>query len=237
MSLHLHRAERADRLVQALGEMLSTPLPDPFATEIVSVPTPGVERWLAQRLSHQLGATPEQTDGICAGVAFPVAAPAGRAGDRRDRAGGRGRPVVADPPGLAAAAGDRPVPGRALGESALELSRRPPRADRSGRDRSGTRWPAVVDGAASGRPVRRVRRSTPGHDHQLGRGPRCRCGRAAAAARPGLAGRALAATAGRAGPARPGRAGRHRGRRAALGARAQRPARADLGVRPDPARA
>ena len=71
MSLHLHRAERADRLVRALGEMLSTPLPDPFATEIVSVPTPGVERWLAQRLSHQLGATPEQTDGICAGVEFP----------------------------------------------------------------------------------------------------------------------------------------------------------------------
>src|SRR5688500_13848377 len=71
MSLHLHRAERADRLVQALGELLSSPLPDPFATEIVSVPTPGVERWLAQRLSHQLGASPEQTDGICAGIAFP----------------------------------------------------------------------------------------------------------------------------------------------------------------------
>ena len=59
MSLHLHRAERADRLVRALGEMLSTPLPDPFATEIVSVPTPGVERWLAQRLSGRLGATHE----------------------------------------------------------------------------------------------------------------------------------------------------------------------------------
>ena len=71
MSLHLHRAERADRLVQALGEMLSTPLPDPFTTEIVSVPTPGVERWLAQRLSHQLGAAAERADGVCAGVAFP----------------------------------------------------------------------------------------------------------------------------------------------------------------------
>jgi len=43
MTLHLHRAERADRLVTALGDLLSTPLPDPFATEIISVPTPGVE--------------------------------------------------------------------------------------------------------------------------------------------------------------------------------------------------
>ena len=83
MSWHLHRAERADRLVAALGELLSTPLPDPFATEIVCVPTPGVERWLAQRLSHQLGAAPGQTDGVCAGVAFPVAAAAGRPGHRR----------------------------------------------------------------------------------------------------------------------------------------------------------
>ena len=70
MSLHIHRAERADRLVEALGELLSTPLPDPFATEIVSVPTPGVERWLAQRLSRRLGASPGRTDGICAGVDF-----------------------------------------------------------------------------------------------------------------------------------------------------------------------
>ncbi len=70
MSLHIHRAERADRLVDALGELLSTPLPDPFASEIVSVPTPGVERWLAQRLSRRLGASPGQTDGICAGVDF-----------------------------------------------------------------------------------------------------------------------------------------------------------------------
>ena len=70
MSLQIHRAERADRLVEALGELLSTPLPDPFATEIVSVPTPGVERWLAQRLSRRLGASPGRNDGICAGVDF-----------------------------------------------------------------------------------------------------------------------------------------------------------------------
>ena len=70
MSLLIHRAERADHLVDALGALLSDPLPDPFATEIVSVPTPGVERWLSQRLAARLGARPGRTDGICAGVDF-----------------------------------------------------------------------------------------------------------------------------------------------------------------------
>ena len=70
MSLLIHRAERADHLVDALGALLSDPLPDPFATEIVSVPTPGVERWLSQRLAARLGARPDRTDGICAGVDF-----------------------------------------------------------------------------------------------------------------------------------------------------------------------
>ena len=63
MSLHLHRAERSDRLVAGLADLLATPLPDPFATEVVAVPTRGVERWLAQQLSDRLG--------VCAGVDFP----------------------------------------------------------------------------------------------------------------------------------------------------------------------
>src|SRR3954452_19806386 len=71
MSLQIHRAERADRLVDALGEVLADPLADPFATEVVSVPTPGVERWLAQRLAGRLGVGPAGTDGVCAGVDFP----------------------------------------------------------------------------------------------------------------------------------------------------------------------
>jgi exodeoxyribonuclease V gamma subunit len=71
MTLYLHRAERADRLVTALGDLLRTPLPDPFATEIISVPTPGVERWLSQGLAQRLGTTPGRTDGVCAGVDFP----------------------------------------------------------------------------------------------------------------------------------------------------------------------
>src|SRR5215213_3199522 len=71
MSLHVHRAERADRLALGLGELLSAPLNDSFVAEIVSVPTRGVERWLAQRLSHRLGTAPGADDGICAGVEFP----------------------------------------------------------------------------------------------------------------------------------------------------------------------
>ena len=71
MTLYLHRAERADRLVTALGDLLSNPLPDPFATEIISVPTRGVERWLSQGLAQRLGTAPDRSDGVCAGVDFP----------------------------------------------------------------------------------------------------------------------------------------------------------------------
>lgn len=71
MSLQIHRAERADRLVGALGELLSSPLGDPFAAEVVSVPTPGVERWLAQNLATRLGVGAGSADGVCAGVEFP----------------------------------------------------------------------------------------------------------------------------------------------------------------------
>ena len=55
-------------LADALAEVLARPLADPFAAEVVAVPAKGVERWLAQRLSHRLGAP--DGDGICAGVAF-----------------------------------------------------------------------------------------------------------------------------------------------------------------------
>src|SRR4051794_32066628 len=69
--LHIHRAERADALVGALRDLLAVPPADPFAPEVVSVPTRGMERWLAQRLSGSLGATPGRVDGVCANVEFP----------------------------------------------------------------------------------------------------------------------------------------------------------------------
>jgi exodeoxyribonuclease V gamma subunit len=69
MALHLHRAERTDLLADGLGALLATPLPDPFAQELVIVPAKGVERWLSQRLSHILGRGDGQ-DGVCAGISF-----------------------------------------------------------------------------------------------------------------------------------------------------------------------
>jgi exodeoxyribonuclease V gamma subunit len=70
MTLHLHRAPRTDQLADALGELLSSPLADPFAQEVVVVPAKGVERWLTQRLSHRLGVGARGGDGVCAGVRF-----------------------------------------------------------------------------------------------------------------------------------------------------------------------
>jgi exodeoxyribonuclease V gamma subunit len=67
--LHLHRSERTDALIEPLARLLTQPLDDPFVPEVVAVPTRGVERWLAQRLSHHLGSVDGEA-GVCANVAF-----------------------------------------------------------------------------------------------------------------------------------------------------------------------
>src|SRR5829696_4319269 len=69
--LHVHRAERADGVVDALAALLGEPSGDPFAAEVVAVPTRGMERWLTQRLSAGLGAQAGRQDGVCANVDFP----------------------------------------------------------------------------------------------------------------------------------------------------------------------
>ncbi len=69
--LHVHRAERADRLADGLAETLLEPLENEFAPDVVAVPTRGIERWLTQRLSTQLGTTGDRQDGVCANVDFP----------------------------------------------------------------------------------------------------------------------------------------------------------------------
>ena len=66
MTLQIHRSERADALVRALGELLADVPADPFTAEIVAVPSKGVERWITQSLASARG-----SDGICANVAFP----------------------------------------------------------------------------------------------------------------------------------------------------------------------
>ena len=69
--LHVHRADRADRLAGALADVLREPLADTFAAEVVAVPTRGVERWVAQQLSSALGVG-KRADGVCANVVFPA---------------------------------------------------------------------------------------------------------------------------------------------------------------------
>jgi exodeoxyribonuclease V gamma subunit len=70
VTLRIHRAERTDLLADDLGDLLATPLDDPFAEEVVVVPARGVERWVTQRLSHRLGVGSRGGDGVCAGVRF-----------------------------------------------------------------------------------------------------------------------------------------------------------------------
>ncbi len=64
-----HRASHGEALAHGLADVLAVPPGDPFAAEVVAVPAKGVERWLAQRLSHVLGT--DSGDGVCANVAFP----------------------------------------------------------------------------------------------------------------------------------------------------------------------
>jgi len=67
--LVVHRAESGAALACGLADVLHRPPADPFANEVVAVPAKGVERWLAQRLSHVLVAM--AGDGVCANVVFP----------------------------------------------------------------------------------------------------------------------------------------------------------------------
>ena len=108
MTVHLHTAERTDALADGLADLLVTPLPDPFAREVVVVPARGVERWLTQRLSHRLGVGPRGGDGVCAGVDFVT--PHSLVVDAARQ--GRRRPVGSRPARLAAAGRHRRRHGR-----------------------------------------------------------------------------------------------------------------------------
>ncbi|WP_432557967.1 exodeoxyribonuclease V subunit gamma [Granulicoccus sp. GXG6511] len=67
--LFLHRATGTAALARGLADTLADPLDDPFIPELVSVPTPGVERWLSQALAGHLGSS-GQGDGVSAGIDF-----------------------------------------------------------------------------------------------------------------------------------------------------------------------
>ncbi len=70
MALLIHVGSHPDELVGGLCEMLASPPADPFAPEVVAVPTRGIERWLTQRIASEL-ADRTSGDGICANVGFP----------------------------------------------------------------------------------------------------------------------------------------------------------------------
>ena len=65
-----HRSTSGSALARGLADVLVVPPGDPFAAEVVAVPAKGVERWLAQRLSHVLGTS--AGDGVCAPVEGPM---------------------------------------------------------------------------------------------------------------------------------------------------------------------
>ncbi|MGD9764515.1 MAG: exodeoxyribonuclease V subunit gamma [Candidatus Binatia bacterium] len=61
--MFVHRSNRAEELVDALTELVSTPLADPFAPETIAVPGLGMARWLSLELARRLG--------VWANPAFP----------------------------------------------------------------------------------------------------------------------------------------------------------------------
>jgi exodeoxyribonuclease V gamma subunit len=93
--LRLHRSERADALVRPLADVLREAPADPFAVDVVAVPTPGVERWLAQRLSHHLGTGPDGEGGVAANIRFD--SPGRVLDDAVDSVLGTGRRADEDP--------------------------------------------------------------------------------------------------------------------------------------------
>ena len=163
MVLHLHRAPRTDLLADALGELLATPLDDPFATELVVVPAQGVERWLTQRLSHRLGAGGRGAgDGVCAGVEFRSAAVAGRRADRHPRATTRG------PPTRWSGRCSRSSTTASTSRGAAALARHLGHGDAGDEARAPAR-PPLRRGAPARRPVRVVRRAAAAAARRLAR--------------------------------------------------------------------
>jgi exonuclease V gamma subunit len=85
VSLVVHSAPHLAPLGDELASLLADPLPDPFAAEVVSVPTAGVRDWLQRHLAVRLGAT-GRSDGVVANVRmeFPGRFVAAALGQRLD---------------------------------------------------------------------------------------------------------------------------------------------------------
>jgi exodeoxyribonuclease V gamma subunit len=70
VALLIHRSDHPDLLVDALCDVVASPLGDPFATEVIAVPTRGIERWLTERIASTF-ADRGIGDGIAANIEFP----------------------------------------------------------------------------------------------------------------------------------------------------------------------
>jgi hypothetical protein len=116
--LTIHRAERAERLVDALASVVIDPLDDPFTPEVVASRPRGIERWHTQRLSTAFGTASSRHNGVWANIEFLF--PGRR---RRD-----GATTVVDP-------GRRYVADRAVGVAADGGRRRASRRRLDGRSR------------------------------------------------------------------------------------------------------
>ena len=67
MALHIHHGPHLQALTESLSTLLAVPLPDPFAPEVIAVPTAGMRDWLQQQLSLRLGAA-GRSDGVAANI-------------------------------------------------------------------------------------------------------------------------------------------------------------------------
>jgi exodeoxyribonuclease V gamma subunit len=70
VAVRVHIASHPDALVALLCDQLAEPVGGLFDSEVVAVPSRGIERWLTQRIASGL-AERGVTDGICANVDFP----------------------------------------------------------------------------------------------------------------------------------------------------------------------
>ncbi len=68
MGVAVHVGSHPDALVATLAERLRADPLDPFTSEIIAVPTRGIERWLTQRIALELA---DVAGGIAANIEFP----------------------------------------------------------------------------------------------------------------------------------------------------------------------
>ncbi len=55
MPLRIHTSNRMENLVEALAEIVASPLPTPFMPEIIMVQSRGMQRWLGMELARRFG--------------------------------------------------------------------------------------------------------------------------------------------------------------------------------------